>query len=198
MSSVLVRIAAIFGIFFSLVLPAAALDGLIDEARFGGTWAQPNWLDRGHPEDNQFGINAEILFAPLNWEMREDAPDDFLHALATPRIHIGGLVNFDNDGTDYVYTGLTWQYGITERMFVELGFGLGLNNGEDDAFPIPNPTRAGLGSRVTFRESFAIGFNLTETTNVLFQVEHLSHAELFDDKSNRGLSNASLKVGFKF
>ncbi|MGI9354354.1 MAG: acyloxyacyl hydrolase, partial [Rhizobiaceae bacterium] len=114
------------------------------------------------------------------------------------RIHVGGMLNFDSDGTDYVYTGLTWQYGLTEVVFLELGLGLGLNNGEDDASPIPNPTRAGLGSRVTFRESFAVGFNLTPQSTLVFQVEHLSHAELFDDRSNRGLSNASVRYGYKF
>jgi hypothetical protein len=31
----------------------------------------------------------------------------------------------------------------------------------------------------------------------VFQLEHLSHAELFHD-SNRGLSNASMKLGYKF
>jgi len=198
MSSFVVRLAAALGFFACLIVPASALDGLIDEARFGGTWAQPEWLDSGHPEDNQFGVNAEILFTALNWETRENAPDDFLHALATPRVHIGGMVNFDSDGTDYIYTGLTWQYSFTETFFAELGFGLGLNNGEDRARPLPNPTRAGLGSSVTFRESFALGFNLTPQSTLVVQVEHLSHAELFDDDSNRGLSNFSVRYGYKF
>lgn len=198
MSSLSVRFVAALGIFLSFVLPASALDGLIDEARFGGTWAQPEWLDSGHPEDNQFGVNAELLFSPLDWELRENAPDDFLHALATPRIHVGGMLNFDSDGTDYVYAGLTWHYNFTDIFFAELGFGLGLNNGKERAQPLPNPTRAGLGSNVTFRESFALGFNLTPQSTLVFQVEHLSHADLFHDDSNRGLSNASVRYGYKF
>ncbi len=192
-----IRIAAVAGFLLYTIMPVLAAGDLIDEARFGGTWAQPNWLDRGHPEDSQFGVNAEILFAPLNWDSRDNPPDDFLHALATPRVHIGGMINFDDNGTDYIYTGLTWQYGFTETFFAEIGLGIGFNNGEDEAFPIPNPVRAGLGSSITFRESFALGFNLTPEATLVFQVEHLSHAELFDD-SNRGLSNASVRLGYKF
>ncbi|MDD9908331.1 MAG: acyloxyacyl hydrolase [Ahrensia sp.] len=185
-------------VVFGLSAPAHAFDGIIDEARFGGTWAQPEWLDSGHPEDNQFGLNAEILFRQFEWDMRAEPKDDFLHVLATPRFHIGGMVNFDSDGTDYVYAGLTWQYRANDILFFELGFGAGLNNGEDRARPLPNPTRAGLGSSLTFRESFAVGFNLSPQASLVFQVEHLSHAELLDDDSNRGLSNASVRLGYKF
>lgn len=126
--------------------------------------------------------------------MRDAPADDFLHALATPRIHLGGMVNFDDDGTDYVYSGLTWQFGLTDVVFLEAGFGLGLNNGSERT----TATRAGLGSKVTFRESIALGFNLTDAATLVFQLEHLSHAELFDDNFNRGLSNASVRLGFKF
>lgn len=188
------RIAGVIAIIFSLATAASAQTIMIDEARFGGTWAQPEWLDHGHREDDQFGVNAEILLSPFNWDMRAAPEDDFLHALATPRLHIGGMLNFDDDGTDYVYSGLTWQFGITEMIFIEGGFGLALNNGSE----VTTATRAGLGSDITFRESIALGFNLTEAATLVFQLEHLSHAELFDDRFNRGLSNASVRVGMKF
>ena len=183
----------------SLSVGSVALSGVsahangIDEVRFGGTWANPDAIDNGHPEADQAGITAEVLFSELNLDTRTDAGDDFIHQLLTPRIHVGGMYNFDDDGTSYVYAGLTWHHELTDTIFFESTFGGAINDGSET----PTATRAGLGSSVTFRESIALGFSVTESTNVIVQLEHLSHANLAGD-FNRGLTNASVKVGFKF
>lgn len=189
-----IRLAAALGLLTFLTTPATALEGLIDEARLGGTWAQPDWVEHDHPEGDQVAINAEILFTPFNWDNREDAADDFIHALLTPRARFGGLLNLDSDGTDYIYSGLTWRYDLTQLVFLEAGFGLALNNGKE----VTSSTRTGIGSPVTFHETFAVGFNLTEQTSLLFQLDHLSHARIFDSEFNRGLTNTSVRLGFKF
>ncbi|WP_198008760.1 acyloxyacyl hydrolase [Ahrensia sp. R2A130] len=189
-------IAALLISTAAFAAPASANDFGLDEARFGGTWAQPDWLDANHAEDDQFGINAELLFRPINIDLfgvADGETEGFLYSIMNPRAHLGGMVNFDDDGTSYGYAGLTWQFGLTEALFLEGGFGLALNNGEER----PSATRAGLGSAITFRESIALGVNVTENITALIQLEHLSHAEVFDDQ-NRGLSNISARIGYKF
>jgi len=178
-----------------LVFSAGAGDA-VDELRFGGTWAQPEWLDNGHAEADQFGINAEILFRPVNISIsgrHSGESGGFWHSVFNPRPHIGGLANFSSNGSSYGYAGLTWHHDLSEAFFLETGFGMGVTNGSEKA----SANRAGLGSKVLFHEKLAFGVNLSETMTAVLQFEHLSHASLFGD-NNRGLSNTSLRLGHKF
>ena len=86
----------------TFVSPAAPHHFGIDEARFGGTWAQPDWLDGSHVEDNQFGINAELLFRPINVDLfglADGETDGFLYIVMKPRAHVGVMVNIESNGT---------------------------------------------------------------------------------------------------
>lgn len=197
--------STIGGLFLALCASVAiassafAQDGIIDEVRFGGAWAQPYVLDADHPERSQTALNAEVLFAAFNFDRRVGADGDFLNAVLTPRLHLGATANLSNRGTSYTYAGLTWQFGLTERLFIETSFGLSVNNGKRDGQLDANGEliRARLGSNVTFRESVALGFHLTENVTMLLQLDHNSHARLMDDK-NRGLTGAHVKFGYKF
>ncbi|MEL7230242.1 MAG: acyloxyacyl hydrolase [Pseudomonadota bacterium] len=171
---------------------AQAESAFVDELRFGGTWAQPAFLDGNHPEKDQFAINGEVLFAPLNLDRRADAPNDFVNALLSPRLHLGGTVNFDNNGTSLVYSGLTWHFGLTENLFLETSFGGSLNNGERNY----TANRAPLGATLLFRESIALGYRVSPQMNVILQIDHNSNADLAD--RNRGLTATHLKIGYKF
>lgn len=169
----------------------------IDEVRFGGTWAQPSWLEKDHPEDEQFGVGAELFFSPVNIDflaLFEGQSNFFLDGLLNPRPHVGVMANFADDGTSYAYTGLTWQYELGSTFFLETGFGFGVHNGEKESI---TRERARLGSQVLFHESLGLGANISEDMTLVLAVEHLSHASLFDS-NNRGLSNVSLRLGKKF
>ena len=174
-----------------------AYAGQIDEFRFGGTWAQPDALDNDHPENDQVGVVAELLFTPVNIDLfgiADDRTSGYLYNLMNPRPHLGAMINFDDDGTSYAYAGFTWHHRLGEVLFFESAFGISVNNGEE------NPTssnRADLGSNVMFHESIGLGANLTEDMTIVLAIEHLSHAGLFDS-DNRGLTNASLRLGKKF
>ena len=170
----------------------------IDEVRFGGNWAQPNWIEASHPEGDQFGIGGEILFAPVNIDyfgLAGGNSSKLVEIMMNPRPHLGGMVNFDDDGTSYAFTGLTWHYAVDEVFFLETSFGFSVNNGKEDNGGDPN--RASLGSNFLFHESFGFGVNLSEDMTAVFAVEHLSHAGLFGD-DNRGLTHTSLRLGQKF
>ena len=163
----------------------------IDSARFAIGWANPEALEwTGHPEADGTLVGGEALFTmpPL-----PPTGSGFLDRLLSPLLHVGGMVNLENDHTSYVYAGYTWRYDITERLFWETSLGLSANNG-DDCCPA---VRARLGSHVLFREAVAIGFRFTPSASVVFQAEHMSHARLFDDL-NRGLSHLSVKFALDF
>ena len=179
------------------LVSAHAYAGQIDEFRFGGTWAQPDALDNNHPENDQAGVGAEVLFMPVNIDLfglADDRTSGYLYNLMNPRPHLGAMINFDDDGTSYAYAGFTWHHALGDILFFETAFGVSVNNGKDNSI---TPNRADLGSNVLFHESIGLGANLTEDMTIVLAVEHLSHAGLFGG-DNRGLTNASLRVGKKF
>lgn len=171
----------------------------IDEVRFGGTWTQPRWLPSENREENQAAATIEILFDPFDWDFRDNPGSGFLDNLVTsfltPRFHIGGLINPADNGTSAFYAGLTWHVPLGERLFFEGTFGGAINDGETDF--IVGGDRADLGSNVLFRESVALGVNITDRTTFLVQLSHQSHAGLAGDE-NHGLTNLGAKFGVKF
>ena len=176
--------------------PAHSKESIFNELRYGITWAQPNWLDSGHIENNQFGVNIAIFFHPVNirlWGENTGTESGVVKAFLNPRPIVGGLLNLDDDGTDYVNAGLSWHFDISKDYFIEFGFGGAWNNGRRRE----TETREGLGSRWLFNESAAFGYNATEKVTLVFQWEHLSHGGLAGS-INRGLTNLSLRIGLRF
>lgn len=180
-------------------LPAQAQDSVIDEVRFGIVSMNPDFLENNHPESEQIGVNAEVLFTAFDWDSRGNPEPGFVHSLLTPRFHLGGDVNFDDDGTSHAYSGLTWQFDLTRALFLETAFGISLNNGKEDGARDANGQlyRARYGSNVLFHEQIGIGYRVNDMMNVLLTVSHYSHAGVFDD-ANRGTSNIAVKTGFQF
>jgi len=127
-------------------------------------------------------LNAEVLF-DKPWG--EDA------AWWAPRPHLGATVNFEGR-TSTVYGGATWQFDLTRSLFAEASFGASLNNaggGQGDE-------NSALGCPVLFRTSASLGYRLTAQWNILASIEHNSNAGLCD--RNRGLTNAGLRLGYRF
>lgn len=121
--------------------------------------------------------------------------------LLNPRLHAGLSVNWAGE-TSRLYGGLTWEFGLTERLAFEIGFGLGVHDGELDqprdpvTFAEIDDGRPALGSRVLFREEFAFSYRVTEITRVVLFYEHYSNGGIFDDR-NEGLDAAGVKIGFR-
>jgi len=159
-------------------LPPMASDPLVDELRLGVFAHDPS-----SPESGSADLNLEALFAKpwgtdAEWWL--------------PRPHVGATINFEGK-TSTVYAGATWQYNITDWAFLEATFGGSVNNGETS-----NNDRDmnALGCHVLFRESASVGFNLTESWRIMGTIEHNSNAGLCD--FNRGLTNAGVRLGYKF
>jgi hypothetical protein len=190
---------ALLPLVMLFALPAQAQESIIDEVRFGIVSMNPAFLESSHPEDDQVGLNAEVLFTAFDWDTRGSPEPGFVHSLLTPRFHLGTDISLDDDGTSHAYSGLTWQFDLTRALFLETAFGLSLNNGKEQGARDANGKlyRARYGSNVLFHEQVSLGYRVNDMMNVLLTVSHYSHASVFDD-SNRGTSNIAVKTGFQF
>ncbi|MBB6182270.1 acyloxyacyl hydrolase [Pseudorhizobium flavum] len=155
--------------------------GILDEARFGT-------LVSIEDEHGAFATGL-VLFDP--WGHRQAQG---LEKLIRPRVHIGTSLSTAGEANQ-IYAGFSWTADVTDRFFLELGFGGTLHDGDLDASDggdSPN-----LGCRALFHEYAAAGYNLTESWSVITQIEHSSHAELCDGPNN-GLSRAGILVSYRF
>jgi len=153
-------------------------DPFIDELRIGGFAHDPS-----SPESGSVDLNLEVLFAKP-WGTEAE--------WWLPRPAIGATINFDGR-TSIGYIDARWQYNVTDWAFVEVGFGGSVNNGETDN---TDPDMNALGCQVLFHEQATVGFNVTENWRIMGTIEHSSNAGLCD--FNRGLTNAGVRMGYKF
>lgn len=156
---------------------------LIDEFRFG---VLSNDLSR---EKDGVNLNAEILFRRPNIYYK----NKLLLFLFNPRLHIGGSLNTDG-GVSKAYVGATWDYRLTNRLFVEASFGGAIHDGKLKRQP--GNTFPALGCRVMFRESASLGFELTENLRMMVSIDHISNASLCN--YNDGLTTLGARIGYKF
>ena len=182
------------------LVPAAAMDFEIDEARFGGSILDiPTPERQWYREYDMPGINGEVLFAPFDWDLRENPTEGFLRELSTPRLHVGTTISFHDHTPSSLYSGVTWHHALGSVFFIESSFGGAVHNGE--LKPKWNAARTklkrGLGSTLLFRESLSVGANLGEDMTVVLQISHISHAGLAGE-NNSGQTDVSLKLGKKF
>lgn len=162
-----------------------AADAVFDELRFG-TSASIN--GSGTHESGIFP-SATIFFDPLS----SGAAVTWQQSVLEPRIYLGASVG-TGDGVDQVYGGLAWTANVTDKLFVELGLGGTVHNGDlnDDGTKGPK-----LGCRFLFREQLAVGYRITGNWQILATADHSSNANLCDG-SNDGFSHAGLAIGYKF
>jgi lipid A 3-O-deacylase len=158
---------------------------LLDEIRAGAYIHSP-----GYKEGDTLSLSGELLTSPIQ--------TGFSNPVAAfifgPRLNLGFTANVEGF-TSFAYTGFTWTYDVTERLFLEASFGGGIHNGELEP-PVAND-RLTLGCRVLFREGATAGFRVTQSWSVMASVEHLSHAGLCSDFNN-GITTAGARVGYTF
>jgi len=165
------------GIFSS----AFAQEHLLDEVRIGvsgSIQAKSTFESGAFP-------SATVFFDPFDQRHAQG----FLDHMLRPRIHVGAIVSTEGEASQ-VYAGFTWTANLSDKFFIDLGFGGAVNNVDDDD---DGPQ---VGCSVLFHESAGLGYNITENWRVLATIEHSSNANLCDD--NDGLSYAGISVGYKF
>ncbi|MBV9827787.1 MAG: acyloxyacyl hydrolase [Alphaproteobacteria bacterium] len=174
--------------FGPLTLEPVPISGnLVDELKIGGL-AHDVTLG-GHHLETGADVNVEMLFTP----------PDFLSVIGSPRPHIGADINTSGNTSDG-YFGLTWGISLIQSLFqpndsvfVNGSLGGAVQDGYIDSSP---PTRKKLGSRILFRESAELGYQLTPITSVSTFVDHISNANL--GQHNAGITSVGGRLGFKF
>lgn len=135
--------------------------------------------DPSGPESGGGDINLELLLAKP-WGT---AAEWWL-----PRPHVGATVNIDG-GTSTAYVGATWQFDLGTSLFVEGSIGPSIHDAD-------GRTAAALGCPVLIRSAASLGYRLSGHWQVMATVEHNSNAGLCD--RNRGLTNAGVRLGYRF
>jgi lipid A 3-O-deacylase len=170
-----------------LPTPASAQTKLIDEVKVGGLAHDVTFL--GSHVEGGADVNIEVLFTP----------PDILRVIGSPRPHLGADINASGNTSDG-YFGLTWGimliqslFGANDGVFVNGSLGGAVHDGYINSAPAG---RKRLGSRILFRESAELGYQLTPNTSVSAIVDHISNANL--GTHNAGITSAGARLGFKF
>jgi len=163
---------------------AAPYVTLFQEVRVGA-FAHNTIHDEGAPLD----VSVETLSSPLGFP---GPSNPWVSWFFNPRINLGAMINTGGK-TSYAFTGFTWRIPIYGPIFFEGEFGGAANN----AVRQPEPNRVDMGCVLTFRESGGFGAQLSSNIDVIFSVEHVSHAT-FCTHINPGLTQFGVRVGYKF
>jgi len=116
--------------------PPAVGAGFLSELRGGLLAHNPAGRESGSVD-----ANFEILL------VKPFVPADPVMAFFVPRLHVGTTISTAGD-TSSVYAGFTWSYDFTNRLFGELSFGAGFNNGKTGT-AVPGD-RIALAARLSF------------------------------------------------
>ena len=167
--------------------PANAQAKIVDEVKVGALAHDVGFL--GHHVESGADINIEMLFTP----------PDLLRFIGSPRPHIGADINTSGNTSDG-YFGLTWGimliqslFGANDGIFANGSLGGAVHDGFIDSAPAG---RKRLGSRILFRESAELGYQLTPGVNFSAILDHISNANL--GNHNAGITSAGARFGFKF
>jgi lipid A 3-O-deacylase len=187
------RLAAAFVIAAALLLspaPAGAQTKIVDEVKLGALSHDVGFL--GHHVEGGTDVNLEVLFTS----------PDILGIIGSPRPHIGGDINTDGRTSDG-YFGLTWGitliqslFGAGDGVFANGSLGGAVHDGSPLTGAVQPPGRKLLGSRILFRESAELGYQITPQVSVSAILDHISNANLAP--RNAGITNAGARVGLKF
>jgi lipid A 3-O-deacylase len=192
--SLATRFAAVAALLAAAALPGTARaqlqPGFIDEVKIGVLAHDVGFLTH-HVESGE-DVNIEMLFTPPG----------FLSLIGSPRPHIGADINTAGNTSDG-YFGLTWGirliqslFGNNDSVFLQGSLGGAVHDGYLTSPDPPPPGRKLLGSRILFRESAELGYQLTPTVNVSAILDHISNANLAP--RNAGITSAGARLGFKF
>jgi hypothetical protein len=163
--------------------PSPGLFSIFDEVRGGIVYpVQP-------ADDSGVTFSGQLYFRNFVPPYRNYWANAFLR----PRFFIGGNVATGSRPIDQAYAGLAWRFPFRNRYFVEASLGGTIDNG-----PIASDGDGlDLGCHYVFRESLALGADLTQHWSVMASVDHSSHANLCSG-GNSGITHAGVYVGYRF
>lgn len=161
---------------------AALAEGLFNELKFGVLDHDvPDLWSNFRAEPASVALNFEALFSPslALWG-------------GTVRPALGASINTEGE-TSNVYLDARWQYEFHNGLFVGLGIGGTVHDGQ---LELKDWDQKALGSRVLFHFPIEIGYRLDEHNSLSAYFEHMSNAYTVDP--NEGLDRIGVRYGYRF
>jgi len=165
-------------------LTAAGAEGtsVITEIRGGVLYHDPDiWGGSGNEEGIDF--NAEMIFSPSL---------EIAGGVIRP---VAGLSINDQGNTSKIYAAAVYEYAWKNGLFLDLGLGLTLHNGETDDEELSDENNL-LGSPVLFRISIEPGVTFRNRHRLSVLFDHVSNGYLADP--NEGLDTIGFRYGWRF
>jgi len=156
--------------------------GWVSEIRVGVVKHDVDNLWSGKSKENGIGYNLEIIFGRPHFS--------FLAGLVRP--NLGVTINNSGD-TSKLYAGLLWELETKYGIFIDLGIGAAVHNGE---LKTNDNDKKQLGSRVLFRIPIEIGYAFNAHHRISIAFDHISNGYLADP--NEGLDTLGIRYGYRF
>jgi len=154
-----------------------------------------------HGKEQSISVTAEYVFDSPEW----------LSWAMSPMPYVGGSLNLGGK-TSHSGAGILWRYDLKKDFYFDIGSGLVVHDG---ALRTPDPltgtnvvevsefrrrkfTEIEFGSRVLFRNQFALGYRINEEWASEITFEHLSHGQLLGGPENEGSNNVGFRVARRF
>ena len=133
--------------------------------------------------ENGGSFNAEFVLP---------SPEMF-SGIGSPRPYVG--VDFANadHAISVGYAGLTWDYSLTDRLYVSGSLGGAVNNAKEIRH---SQFTRNLGSNFGFHVGVTAGFDVTENVTAQAYLNHFSNAGLA--KPNGGHESTGVRLGYRF
>ena len=116
--------------------------------------------------------------------LRQVLPGSAAAAVALKTDWFDRVVTASSDGTARIWNGKGRQLALLDSL------------GSPLTGAVQPPGRKLLGSRILFRESAELGYQLNPAISVSALLDHISNANL--GRHNMGLTSAGARLGFKF
>lgn len=122
--------------------------------------------------------------------------------LLNPAIEIGGMTNFQpTEQISYMNVNLSWDFFITERLFINPKFGFAVHNGD----LLGGDDRKDYGSPINFYEAIFVGYKLGEyetkdtvvDLELIGGVKHYSNAGFGSTNPGADMINIGLQFRFR-
>ena len=172
-------------VILAMLLPCQAI---CDEQK-------PKWL---HEIRTGILVHDVPLWSRTRQEGGVDFNGEFIFGFPNYRILSGNLrtnlgfsLNSRGD-TSKIYSGILWEYLWDSGVFLNLGLGAAVHNGELDN----SDDNKELGSRILFRIPVEIGLRFAGHQGVSIMFDHVSNAYLAEP--NEGLDTIGLRYSYRF
>jgi opacity protein-like surface antigen len=156
---------------------AAEYQSWLDEVRIGDTVGQAH---------DEF-VHLETLFSPI-----PSGPTYAPSWLLSPRPLLGATISAQGK-SDELFAGLTWSAPVPAPFLLEGSFGGTIHN---QPLFVSYPDRPELTTRLLFRESLAVGYQIDPQWRALVSAEHESNGNL--GYYNHSVNRAGIELGRKF